>query len=39
MQNAAAMTPLAWWAYGFFVGALSVVIAVLAGWLLADMWR
>jgi hypothetical protein len=33
------MTPLGWWAYGFFVGALLVLVAVLAGWLLADVWH
>jgi hypothetical protein len=33
------MTSLGWWCYGYFVGALSVLVAVLAGWLLADVWR
>jgi hypothetical protein len=32
------MTPLGWWWYGWFVGALLVLVAVLGGWLVADVW-
>jgi hypothetical protein len=33
------MTRLGWWAYGFFVGALAVLLAVVYGWLLGDCTR
>jgi hypothetical protein len=33
------MTRLGWWAYGFFVGALAVLLAVVYGWLLAEYVR
>ena len=32
------MTPLSWWAYDFFVGALLILAAVLWGWIVADLW-
>ena len=32
------MTSLGWWAYGYFVGALTVLVAGLGGWAAADVW-
>jgi len=32
------VTSLGWWWYGFFVGALLALVAVLAGWIVADFW-
>jgi hypothetical protein len=36
VRERGSVTRLGWWAYGFFVGALAALLAVVYGWLLGD---